>query len=76
MMMKPLVIAGLVLIVVGLFALVARGISYNSRETVVDLGPIHVTAERERTIGVPTALGGVAVVGGVALIIAAGRRRA
>jgi hypothetical protein len=76
MMMKPLVIAGLVLIVLGVLALVTRGITYNSRETVANFGPISVTAQRERTIGLPTVLGGLAVVGGAALIIAAGRRRA
>ena len=72
-MMKPLAVAGLVLIVVGLFALVARGIT--GRETVANFGPIQVTAERESTMGVMTALGAVAVVGGVALMIASGRRR-
>ena len=75
-MMKPIVVAGFVLIVVGLFALIQRGISYTSRETVVNLGPVHVTAERQRTVSLPTALGGVAVVGGVALLVAGGRRRA
>jgi hypothetical protein len=73
--MKPIAIAGVVLIVLGLAALVMGGIPYTSRETVIDVGPIHATAERDRTLRVPTVAGVVAVVGGVALLVAGTRRR-
>ena len=39
--MKPITVVGLVLIVVGLVALVYQGITYTSRETVIDIGPLH-----------------------------------
>jgi membrane-bound ClpP family serine protease len=73
--MKPIAIAGLILIVLGLAALVMGGIPYTSRETVIDIGPIHATAERERTLRVPTVIGVVAVVGGVAMLVFGGSRR-
>jgi hypothetical protein len=72
--MKTNSILGIVLIVLGLAALAYQGITYTSRETVIDIGPIEATAERERTIPLPPVLGIVAVAGGVALLMF-GRRR-
>ena len=68
-------IVGLVLIVIGILALALGGISYTKKEKVVDIGPIEATAERRETIPLPPVLGGLALVGGVALMIAGSRRR-
>ncbi len=73
--MKPITIAGIALIVLGLVALAYQGITYTSRETVIDLGPLKATAERERTFPVPPIVGGVAVLAGVALAIAGSRKK-
>jgi uncharacterized membrane protein HdeD (DUF308 family) len=73
--MKPVAILGVVLIVVGLAALAYQGITYTSREKVIDLGPLQATAERQRTVPLPPIVGIVAVVAGVAMIIAGGRKR-
>lgn len=72
--MKPLAMAGVLLIVFGLFALAYQGITYTKRETVVDLGPLQATAERQKTIPLPPVLGIAAVAAGVALLVA-GRRK-
>lgn len=74
--MKPTAIAGVVLIVLGVAALAYGGVTYTSRETVVDIGPIHATANRERTLPVPPIAGGVALAAGVALLVAGKRQRA
>lgn len=74
--MKPMAVLGIVLIVLGVGALVYQGITYTTRETVVDIGPIHATADRQRTIPLPPVLGITAVVGGVALLIVGLRQRA
>ena len=74
--MKPLAITGIVLIVLGLAALVYGGITYTSREKVIDFGPIQATAVRERTFPLPPVAGVVAVVGGIALLVAGSRKRA
>jgi hypothetical protein len=74
--MKPLAVIGAVLIVLGLVALVYQGITYTSRETVLDIGPVHATADRQKTLPLPPVLGIVAVAGGVALLIAGLRKRA
>jgi len=68
-------ITGLVLIVIGIVALALGGISYTKKEKVVDIGPIEATAERRETIPLPPVLGGLALVGGVALMIAGSRKR-
>jgi uncharacterized membrane protein len=72
--MKPISIAGLVLIILGVVALAYQGFTYTSRETVVDLGPIHATADRQRSI--PPWAGIAAIVGGVVLVVAGGRKHA
>ena len=66
---------GIVLIVLGLAALVYQGFTYTSRETVLDIGPLHATAEREKTIPLPPIVGVVAVVSGVALLFVGARKR-
>jgi uncharacterized membrane protein HdeD (DUF308 family) len=74
--MKPVAIAGVVLIALGLVALVFQGVSYTSRETIIDIGPLHATADRQKTLPLSPVLGIVAVAGGVALLVAAQRKRA
>ncbi len=68
-------IAGIVLIVLGALALAYGGITYTTREKVLDVGPIEATAEREKTIPLPPVLGAVALAGGIVLLIAGGRKR-
>ena len=70
--MKMTTIA-VVLIVLGAVALVYQGITYTSRETVVDIGPVHATADRQKTLPLPPALGMVSVAGGIVLLLVAGR---
>jgi hypothetical protein len=48
--MKPIALAGVLLLVLGLGALVYQGITYTSRETVIDIGPVHATADRQKTL--------------------------
>jgi hypothetical protein len=72
--MKPVAILGALLIVFGLVALVYQGFTYTRREKVIDLGPIHATAERERTVPLPPVVGIVAVAAGVALVVAGMRK--
>ena len=72
--MKPMALAGVVLIVLGVVALVYQGITYSSRETILDIGPVHATAERQKTLPLPPLLGGAAVAGGVVLLLAGLRK--
>ena len=55
--MKPIAIVGVVLIVLGVAALAYQGITYTSRETVIDIGPLHATADRQKTVPLPPLVG-------------------
>lgn len=73
--MSPKSLVGIVLLVLGALALAYQGITYSTRETVIDIGPLQATAETERTLPLPPVLGGVAIAGGIALLVMGARRR-
>ena len=72
--MKPAVIVGILLIIIGVIGLAYGGISYTKEKTVVDIGPIKATADTRETIPVPPILGGLALVGGIVLIVTGGKK--
>lgn len=72
--MKPIVFVGVLLIVIGLLALAYQGITYTTRERVVQVGPVQVTAEKEKSIPFPPIIGILAVGSGLVLVlVGAGR---
>ena len=72
--MKPATVIGVILIVIGIVALAYQGITYTTREKVVDLGPLKVEAKRERTIPLPPVIGVIALVGGIVLVAVSARK--
>lgn len=72
--MKPATVIGVILIVIGIVALAYQGITYTTREKVVDLGPLKVEAKRERTIPLPPVVGVIALVGGIVLVAVSARK--
>jgi uncharacterized membrane protein len=71
---SPLRIIGILLIVLGLVALAYQGITYTKSEKVLEVGPITATKETKKTIPLPPVLGGVALLGGVVLLVASSSR--
>lgn len=67
--MKSYASFGIALIVLAVIAFAYQGISYTTREKVVDLGPLQMTAERTRTLPLPPIVGAVALVGGIVLLV-------
>jgi len=67
--MKTYTLLGVILIVVGVVAFAYQGITYTTREKVVDLGPVQMTADRSRTLPLPPIVGAIALAGGVALLV-------
>ena len=65
---------GIALIAVGIIAFAYQGISYTTRDKVVDLGPLHVTAEKSHTLPLPPIVGAVALAGGLALLFMTGQK--
>jgi len=67
--MKTNIVIGIILIVLGILALAYQGITYTTREKVIDLGPIQMTAEKEKTIPLPPLVGGIALIAGTVMLI-------
>lgn len=67
--MKTNMLAGIILIVIGIIAFAYQGITYTTREKVVDIGPIQVTADKTKTLPLPPIVGGIALVGGIVLLV-------
>ncbi len=74
--MRPMAVIGVVLVVLGVLALAYQGINYTSRETIIDIGPVHATADREKTLPLSPVVGLAALAGGVALLIGGVRKPA
>jgi uncharacterized membrane protein YidH (DUF202 family) len=74
--MKSATLVGLLLIVLGIGALVYQGISYKSQEKILDIGSIEATAVTTKTIPISPIVGVIAVVSGVAVVIATARHGA
>lgn len=74
--MKPTMMIGIVLIVLGIAGMVFQGVSYTTREKVVDLGGIQVTAPPKKTVPIPLIVGALALASGLGIIVATSRKSA
>ena len=72
--MKPISWLGVLLVVLGALALAYQGFGYTRQEKVLDVGPLHATAERHERVSIPPLLGGLALVGGVVLLVVGAKR--
>jgi hypothetical protein len=66
---------GIIFIILGVLALAYQGIRYTTQEKLIDIGPLKVTAKEKKTIPLPPIVGGVALVAGIALILADRRKK-
>ena len=60
---------GIILIVIGIIMLVWTGFSYTKKENIIDAGPVHLSADRQKTVSWPPVLGGVILVAGVVVFL-------
>ena len=72
--MKPVILVGVALIVLGVLALAYQGITYTTREKVIDLGAFTASVDKERSIPLPPIVGALALAGGVVLVIVGARK--
>jgi hypothetical protein len=61
---------GVILIVLGVLGLGWGGITYTTREKVLDIGPIHASRDKTHNVPLPPIAGAVALIGGVTLLVA------
>ena len=69
-------IAGLVLTIVGIVALLWGGLFWTDRDTVLDAGPLTVQTNERKGFPVPPVVSGLVLVAGILLLVVPGRRRA
>jgi hypothetical protein len=74
--MKPLVVIGLIVLILGVAALGYQGVAWvTTRDTVAKVGPVEVQADRQHAIPLWPILGGVGIVGGAVLMLIGANRR-
>lgn len=73
--MKPMMLIGYALIILGIVALAYQGITYTTREKIIDIGPIQASANTKKTVPLSPLVGGLALAGGVVLVLV-GRKKA
>lgn len=62
------------LIVLGIVGLAYGGLSWTRRDTIVDAGPIELTADKTERMPIPPIAGGLLLVAGVVLLAKGGKR--
>lgn len=72
--MKPVTLVGIALIILGVLALAYEGITYTTREKIIDLGPLQASVDKKKSIPLPPIVGAVALAGGVVLVIVGARK--
>jgi len=71
---NTITLAGIALIVLAIVALAYQGITYTSREKIIDIGPFQATAETQKTIPLSPLLGGLALAGGIILVVVGAKK--
>jgi uncharacterized membrane protein len=72
--MRALVFVGIVLIIIGVVALAYGGFSFTTNEKVAEIGPLKVEREKTQRVPLSPVLGGLALVGGIILLVIGARR--
>lgn len=67
---------GFALAVLGVLVLIYGGITYNRQRTIIDVGPFKATATEQKNIPLSPILGGIALVGGIILLMVPRKRLA
>ncbi len=74
MVIKSITLVGIALILLGIVAFAYQGISYTSREKVIDVGPLQATVDTKKTIPLSPLLGGLVLVGGIVLVVVGAKK--
>lgn len=76
MHITPITLIGIALVVLGIVAFAYQGITYTSREKVIDIGPLQASVDTRKTIPLSPILGGLVLVGGIALLVVGAKKPA
>ena len=68
-------VVGFALVVIGLVSLLLGGFRWTQEKTVVDVGPLKATTTEHKTLPIPPIVGGLALAGGIVLLVVTRKRR-
>ena len=71
---KSITLVGIALILLGIVAFAYQGISYTSREKIIDVGPLQASVDTKKTIPLSPLLGGLVLVGGIVLVVVGAKK--
>jgi hypothetical protein len=72
--MKKIMPIGLLLVVLGGLALAYQRFNYTHQEKILDIGPLHATAEEHDRVSIPPVVGGLALAGGIVLLLVGAKK--
>jgi uncharacterized membrane protein YqgA involved in biofilm formation len=72
--MTTTTILGIALIVLGVIAFAYQGVTYTTQETILDVGPLQATVDKQETIPLPPIVGALSLVGGILLLTVGARK--
>ena len=73
--MSPTRLIGILLVVIGVVMLLSGGISWTRQKKVLDTGPVQITTEKHERVPFSPLVGGLALAGGIVLLVVPSRRR-
>jgi hypothetical protein len=73
--MKLITILGIFLTAVGVISLIYQGVTFATREKVIEFGPIQAYKQKNKTIPLPRIMGVLAIAGGILLIVVGVRKK-
>lgn len=72
--MRITTVLSIILVSIGVIALGYQGFTYSTREKIVDIGSLDVTVTKKNTIPIPPIVGGIALAGGIVLLVVGKKR--
>jgi hypothetical protein len=66
---------GIVLAIIGIGMLIFNGFNYTKKEKVVDIGPVEINADKQKSVAWPTYAGVVVLIAGIGLVALDSRKK-
>ena len=60
---------GIILAIIGIGMLIFNGFNYTKKEKVVDIGPIEISADKQKSVGWPIYAGAIVLIAGIGLVV-------
>ena len=72
--MKPTLIVGIILIIVGIIGFAYGGLSWTTEKKDAQLGPLEIAHKESRGIAFPPIASGICLAGGIVLVLVGSRK--